>query len=44
MKTLNVLAFVCSLLCIVTSLIQHDWTESMAWFVVAAYNSKQINN
>ena len=44
MKILNSLALICSLLCIVTSLIQHDYTEALAWFIVTMYNSKDFIN
>ena len=42
MKMLNGVAFVCSLLCIVTSSAQHDFTEMLAWFIVAMYNFKEL--
>ena len=43
MKILNTIGLVCSLLCIVTSLIQNDPTEAMAWFCVAMYNTKDLS-
>lgn len=42
MKTLNILALITSILCIATSLIQKDYTETMAWFIVTLYNFKHV--
>ena len=36
------MAFVTSLLCIVTSSAQQDFTEMLAWFIVAMYNFKEL--
>ena len=44
MKQLNILATILSALCIVSSLIQRDWTEAMAWSTVTLYNSKDFFN
>ena len=42
MKTLTLLATIASALCIVSSLIQRDWTEAMAWSIVISYNLKDL--
>lgn len=40
MKTLNLLTTIASALCLISSLIQGDWSEAMAWSIVTAYNTK----
>ena len=43
--TLNIIATVTSIACIVTSAIQSDWTEAMAWSLITMYNTRDfINN
>ena len=45
MKVINGLAVVTSIACIVTSAIQKDWTEVMAWSLITMYNTRDfINN
>jgi hypothetical protein len=44
MKTLTLLATIASALCIVSSLIQRDWTEAMAWSIVTMHSSKDFVN
>lgn len=40
MKTIVLLAAICSALCTISALIQRDWTEAMAWSLITAYNTK----
>ena len=40
MKTITLLAAICSALCTISALIQRDWTEAMAWSLITAYNTK----
>ena len=40
--TLNVIATVTSIACIVTSAIQNDWSEAMAWFIITFYNAQNL--
>lgn len=40
MKTITLLAAICSALCTITALIQRDWSEAMAWSLITAYNTK----
>lgn len=42
MKTLTILALICSIVCMAMSLIEHDYTEAMAWFIVVLHNSKEL--
>ena len=44
MKTLTLLATIASALCMITSLIQYDLSEAMAWSIVTAYNTKDFYN
>ena len=42
MKILNILALITSILCIVTSMVQKDYTEIMAWIIVTLYNFNSV--
>lgn len=42
MKIVNGLAVVTSIACIVTSIIQDDLTEALAWLVITMYNVKNF--
>ena len=44
MKILNTLAFITSLLCVLTSLVESDWTEAIAWFIISVYSIKDLPN
>ena len=42
MKVLAGIATVTSIACIVTSVIQKDWTEAMAWLIITLYNAQSL--
>jgi hypothetical protein len=42
MKILTTIALICSTFCIVISLIQHDYTEAVAWFCLLLHESKDL--
>lgn len=44
MKILNTLALIASLLCVLTSIAESDWTEAMAWFIISLYSIKDLSN
>jgi len=43
MKTLYKIALVCSVISMVISLIQYDWTEVIAWSIVTMYNYNEYS-
>jgi len=42
MKTLNVLGVISSTMCVVISIIMHDYTEAAAWGLVVLYNLRDL--
>ena len=39
---LGIIATVTSIACIVTSAIQNDFTEAMAWLIITLYNTQNL--
>lgn len=44
MKTLYIASLVCSLLCLIGSVIDKDFTESLAWTIVSLNSIKDLIN
>ena len=42
MKTLNIISLVCSLFCLLNSIIEKDFTESLAWIIVSINSIKEL--
>lgn len=42
MKMLNLLSLITSIMCVLISIIQTDWTEAMAWGIVTIYTGKEL--
>ena len=42
MKVVNIIALVTSIACIVTSAIQKDLTEALAWLLITFYNAQNL--
>ena len=41
-KTLNIVGLILSSLCILTSVADNDWTEALAWGIIALYNGREL--
>jgi len=44
MKALSITSLVCSLLCLIGSVIDKDFTESLAWTIVSLNSIKDLLN
>ncbi len=44
MKTLYIVSLVCSVLCLIGSVIDKDFTESLAWTIVSLNSIKDLIN
>jgi hypothetical protein len=42
MKTLKVLGVISSVICVVMSIVIHDYTEAAAWGLIVLYNSRDL--